>query len=36
MFNFFRKQIGEKVDVTEGKGDIIYLSMPEDINLYKN
>ena len=29
------RQIGEKMDVTEGKGDIIYLSMPEDINLYR-
>ena len=30
------RQIGEKADVTEGKGEVIYLSMPEDINLYKN
>lgn len=28
------RQIGEKVDVTEGKGEVVYLSMP-DIESYK-
>lgn len=28
------RQIGEKVDVTQGKGEVIYLSMP-DIESYK-